>query len=71
MGNRADMVDQIVPAKACEEPDADAENTTKSDEERAAIVGARTKAAAARAAGESFSAGAERAHAAWAAERRT
>lgn len=63
------LVDQIVPAKACEEPPADAEDTAKDDKARAAIVDARAKAAAARAAGESFSAGAERARATWAAER--
>ncbi len=63
------LVDQIVPAKACEEPPAGAEDTAKDDKARAAIVEARAKAAAARVAGETFSAGAERARTAWAAER--
>jgi len=65
------LVDQIVPAKACEEPPDDAEATAPDDKARAAIVDARAKAVSARAAGKSFSAGAERAHAAWSTEQGT
>lgn len=62
------LVDQIVPAEACTEPAPGAEASAKDDKARSAIADRRAKAAAARAAGESFSSGAADARTRWGTE---
>ena len=62
------LVEAIVPADACQEPAAGAEDKAKDDKEKAAIEQTREKAVKHRAAGQAYSAAAVDARAKWAAE---